>query len=206
MAPRILATAIACCSLAAIFVALRIYTRLSITRAISWDDYAALFALPFCIAHGVILSMSFRYGAGLHTWDLPMDLVEHLLMWNFIAAFMYLPSLLGYKMSILFFYLRIFNIEKAFRYCTWLVMFITFGYLFSNIWTQLYACQPIAKYWRPDIPGHCRNTSRSFYGYASLNIITDLLIFILPLPMVWRIQFSLKEKAEVSVVFILGSL
>ena len=206
MAPQIIAIAIVSCSLATIFVVLRFYTRLRITRSIGWDDYATLATLPFCILDCVFISMSTRYGAGLRTWDLPTDLEGKIQMWTFVASFFYLPSLLGYKMSILFLYLRIFKIEKVFRYCTWLVMFITFGYIFSNAWTQLFNCPPIIKYWRPDIPGHCDSSTKPPLIYGSLNIITDLLIFVLPLPMVWRMQLTLKEAIEVSVIFILGSL
>ena len=165
-----------------------------------------MITLPFCILYGLFLGISTRYGMGLHTWDLPAGLEEQLQMWIFIAACIYIVSLLGYKMSILFLYLRIFHIDKVFRYCTWTMMFITFGYLFSNLWTQIFSCQPIAKYWRPETPGHCVNWVKAFYAYGSLNFITDLLIFVLPLPMVWRLHLSLKEKIGVSMIFLLGSV
>ena len=206
MASNIVATAIVCCSLATLFVALRIYTRLRINRSIGWDDYAALITLPFCIVHGVVLSIATRYGAGLHTRDFSMNLKEQYSRWTFVSVFFYLPSLLGYKISILFLYLRIFNVDNNFRYCTWLVMFITFGYLFSNFWTQLFMCRPIIKYWKLEIPGHCISYYNADHSYGSLNFITDLMILVLPLPLIWRIQLSLKEKFEVSVIFFLGSL
>ena len=206
IAPRIIATATVCSSLATIFVALRIYTRLRINRSIGWDDYAALFALPFSIVYGILQIISTRYGAGLHTRDLPKSLVEPLTRTTFIGASVYLPSLLGYKMSILFLYLRIFSVSKVYRCCIWLVMFITFGYIFGNFWTQIFICQPIAKYWRPETPGYCRSLTAIIYAYTSLNFITDLLIFVLPLPMVWRMKLSLKEKLGVSMIFMLGSL
>ena len=206
MAPEIIATVIVCSSLATIFVAFRIYTRLCINRSTGWDDYAALIALPFCIVYSVVLTISTRHGVGLHTRDLPQGLEDQFQMWAFITGTIYLPSLLSYKMSILFLYLRIFHVSKLYRYCIWLVMFITFGYLFSNLWTQIFTCYPVAKYWRTELPGHCNFTTKPAYVYGSLNFITDLMIFVLPLPMVWRIKLSLKEKFEVSVIFMLGSL
>ena len=204
--PNIIATAVVFSSLATIFVALRIYTRLRIQRSIGWDDYAAVFALLFAIAYGVIQIISTRYGAGLHTQDLPKGLAEPILKLNFIGAEIYLLSLLGYKMSILFLYLRIFSVSRVYRCCIWLVMFITFSYIFSQFWTQAFFCQPITKYWRPETPGHCLSLVTIIDLYTSLNFITDLLIFVLPLPMVWRIQLSLQEKAGVFMIFILGSL
>ena len=206
IAPQIIATATVCSLLATIFVALRTYTRLRINRSIGWDDYAALFALPFTIAYNIIQCILTRYGAGLHTQDVPRGLIEPLMKWTFIGAGVYLPSLLGYKISILFLYLRIFSVSRVFRCCIWLVMFITSGYIFSNFWTNMFVCQPIAKYWRPQTPGHCISVATDIDVFTSLNFITDLMIFILPLPMIWRIQLSLKEKVGVFMIFILGSM
>lgn len=85
-------------------------------------------------------------------------------------------------------------------------MFIVFGYLFSNFITLLFGCSPIATYWKPSIPGHCIETIKADYGYGSLNFITDLIMFVLPLPMVWKLQLSLKQKIGISLVFMAGSV
>ena len=85
-------------------------------------------------------------------------------------------------------------------------MFIVFGYLFSNFITLLFSCSPIAKHWKPDIPGHCIETIKADYRYGSLNFITDLIMFVLPLPMVWKLQLSLKQKIGISLVFMAGSV
>ena len=206
IASRIIATAIICSSLATIFVALRIYTRLRINRSIGWDDYAALFALPFNLVYGILQIVSTRLGAGLHTRDMSKDHVQQLTRMTFIGAAVYYPSLLGYKMSILFLYLRLFSVSKVYRCCIWLAMFITCGYILSNFLTQMFMCQPIVKYWRPEIPGHCISLTTVIYLFTSLNFITDLMIFVLPLPMIWRMHLSLKDKAGVSMIFILGSV
>ena len=198
---QIIAAVFACSVLSTFFVAARIYTRSRINRAIGWDDYIALVTLPFCIACGVLLAIATRHGMGVSG-----DLGQQYQIWVFSSMCTYLLALLGYKMSILCLYLRIFDVDQLFRYCTWAVMFITFGYLFSNIWTQIFGCRPVAKTWTPDLPGHCIQTFKADYGYGSLNIITDLLIFVLPLPMVWRLQLSPRDKLGVSVIFVTGSM
>ena len=107
-------------------------------------------------------------------------------------------------MSILVLYLRLFAVNKKFKYFTWLTMFFVFGYLFSNLWTQIFGCTPRAKYWDPDIPGHCINYTKAGLAYGSMNIVSDFIIFILPLPMVWSLQLSRKEKIGVSLIFMSG--
>lgn len=142
---EIIAIVIVCCSFITIFVALRIYTKLRIIRIKNWNDYAALIVLSFCIVQSFVICIIIRYDVDLHMWNLSINFEVHFSMWLFIIDFVYLSNLLIYKMSILFLYLRIFNIEKVFRYCIWLVMFITFDYFFNNLKLQIFICQSIVK-------------------------------------------------------------
>lgn len=219
----IIVTCITCCILTTLFVSVRIYTRIVVNRSVGWDDcvyyhlpserernwYCAdlcLATYPFVITYCILTGISTQYGMGLHASAFTESLREQYQKWIFIGSFTWLFSLLGYKLSILFLYLRIFNINRTFRYCTWVVMFIVFSYLFSNFWTQLYGCHPIKKAWATSTPGHCIATNNSDYAYGSLNWISDILIFCLPLPMVWRLKLGKKERVGLCITFMLGSM
>lgn len=115
-------------------------------------------------------------------------------------------SLFGYKQTILLLYLRIFGVNRIFTRCTWVVMFIVFGYLFCDFWTQLFGCIPPAKFWNPDLPGHCFNFRAVDLAYSFINIISDFLIMLLPLPMIWRLQLKWKGKVGISLVFLSGAM
>ena len=118
----------------------------------------------------------------------------------------YLVSLIGYKLSILILYLRLFSVNKIFRYCTWSMIFFVVGYLSANLCTQIFGCMPRSKYWLPDTPGHCMNYIAAGIAYGSMNFVSDLLIFILPHPIVWRLKLSRREKAGVSFIFMSGAM
>ena len=109
-------------------------------------------------------------------------------------------------MSILVLYLRLFAVNKKFRYITWLMMFFVCGYLVSNFWTQIFGCSPRSKYWFEDTPGHCINYKAAGIAYGAMNVVSDGLIFLLPLPMVWRLKLSTKEKFGVSLIFMSGAM
>ena len=126
--------------------------------------------------------------------------------WINDADMVYLVSLLGYKFSILILYLRLFAVNKKFRYCTWATMFFVGGYLGANLVTQIFGCSPRAKYWNPEIPGHCINYTKAGLAYGSMNVTSDLLIFVLPLPIVWRLVLSRREKIGVTVIFLSGAM
>lgn len=129
-----------------------------------------------------------------------------ILQWINDADIIYLVSLLGYKMSILVLYLRLFAVNRKFRYTTWLMMFFVCGYLVSNFWTQIFGCSPRSKYWFEDTPGYCINYKAAGIAYGAMNVISDGLIFILPLPMIWRLKLSTQEKFGVSLIFMSGAM
>lgn len=126
--------------------------------------------------------------------------------WVFASSIIYLVTLLGYKFAILFLYLRLFGVSTKFRYTTWAVMFFVFGYIFCNLLTQIFGCTPVDKYWKPKILGHCIVVSNADLAYGSMNFLSDLFIFALPLPMVWRLQLSRKEKLGVTLIFMSGAV
>lgn len=101
-------------------------------------------------------------------------------------------------------YLRIFGSNKPFRYATWAVLFFVAGYLSCNIITLLFGCTPITKYWKHDEPGHCINLVQADYAYGSMNVVSDVLLFLLPLPMVWQLRLSRGDKLGLVLVFMSG--
>ena len=64
----------------------------------------------------------------------------------------------------------------------------------------------MSKAWIPDEKGHCVDTIKSDYAYGSLNFVSDLILFVLPLPMVWRLKMSGRDKVGISIIFMIGSL
>ena len=109
-------------------------------------------------------------------------------------------------MAILLLYLRIFHIERKFKYAVWAVMLVVVGYLFTNFLILLVGCNPISKYWETDTLGHCIDLKKSATVYASMNVISDFFIFVLPLPSVWQLKLTRKEKIGVSLVFMTGAV
>ncbi|KAG7001511.1 hypothetical protein G7Y79_00031g066260 [Physcia stellaris] len=205
--PAIVATCIVSPIISSFFVTVRLWTRASITRNISWDDYAASATWPFCLAFSVLVALAgTEHGFGWHAADISEHGYVVHAQWVYRTSPLYIISLLGYKFSILLLYLRLFGVSIRFRYWTWAVMFFVFGYLFSNFITQFFGCTPIIKYWNSKVPGHCIIPIRAAFSYGTMNFVSDLFIFILPLPMVWRLKLSRRQKVGVTLVFMGGAV
>ena len=80
-------------------------------------------------------------------------------------------------------------------------MFYVVAYLSCNIITEVAGCQPVAKFWNPSLPGHCINSVAADIAYGINHVISDLIIAILPLPMIWRLKLrSTRDKVELALV------
>ncbi len=205
-AHEIIVTCIVCSIFSTLFVLTRIYTRCFINRSLGWDDYIALATLPFCVAYGALIGASTQHGMGLHQVDMTPAVKEQYYLWIGISSEFYVLSLMGYRFAIMLLYLRIYGINRNFRWAVYATMFLVFGYLFSNLITEFLGCDPPQKNWRLDMPGHCIDGIKSDYAYGTLHCLSDLIIFVLPIPMIWMTKLKLREKIGIMIIFMFGSL
>ena len=65
-------------------------------------------------------------------------------------------------------------------------------------------CTPVDKYWKPELSGTCIDIYDGFLGTAIPNVITDIFLLLLPLPMLWRLYISWRSKIGLILVFFSG--
>lgn len=53
---------------------------------------------------------------------------------------------------------------------------------------------------------HCIQAEVSWSGYAIADVVTDLVLLLFPVPLVWQLQLTVSKKISVLLVFLLGSL
>lgn len=110
------------------------------------------------------------------------------------------------KCSYLFFYARVFPDERFYKALK-VTGAICIIWLVVNLCGEIFECTPVAYLWDRKIPGgHCWN----YYPYALTmsiaNILLDLTIFILPLPLIWSMHLPRGQKLMLAGVFTVGSL
>jgi hypothetical protein len=109
------------------------------------------------------------------------------------------------KISILLQYRRIFSNTK-------LRKFIIVGLAFLICWgitlTFLLplVCIPVAAFWDPTVDGFCLNSEAIWYVMAGVNVVTDFIVFSMPIPVISTLHLPPKQKALLMVVFLLGIL
>ena len=110
------------------------------------------------------------------------------------------------KLSILALYLRIFT-DKRYRISTWVLAAIISGTAVAVSLTAIFQCSPVLYAWDKSIPGgSCINVA-AFYVYCSVpNVITDIAVLLLPLPMIFKLHANQSQKVGLSIVFLLGAM
>jgi len=66
-------------------------------------------------------------------------------------------------------------------------------------------CTPFKKAWAPWVAGHCIDLKVTQLAISIPNILTDIGILCLPMPLIWRLQTNLVQKISLSIVFLSGS-
>lgn len=120
---------------------------------------------------------------------------------------MYLAIIALTKISVLFFYLRIFP-NRGFRAVAYVVMAWVgvSGAIFLLM--QIFQCIPISYSWEgwegTYGPHTCVDVNTLAFAAAGFSIAQDVVILILPLPLLARLQVSGRSKVAVMVMFSLG--
>ena len=71
----------------------------------------------------------------------------------------------------------------------------------------IFICTPVAYFWdRTIAKGHCVNLLAFWFSNASFNIVTDLMICVLPVPVLRSLQLPRKQKVMLIAVFVVGGL
>ena len=119
------------------------------------------------------------------------------------------PTIWLAKTALLLQLMHIFAPTKSGR-LYWIIHALIWGNLifYTGIFfSQVFQCVPREKIWdRPAMPGHCININAMFLVTGSVNVLSDILILVLPLWATWRLQMDLKHKAGIMAVFGTGFL
>lgn len=91
------------------------------------------------------------------------------------------------------------------RKVTWGVITIVAVYNVWGLGMYLTMCIPIEKMWDPSITGYCHPWS-VWWALTYLHIITDFMIFVIPIPVVSTMTIPKRQKAGILLVFSVGLL
>ncbi|KAL1959711.1 hypothetical protein VTO42DRAFT_1297 [Malbranchea cinnamomea] len=194
-------------TIAGTLVLLRLSSRFIILRSPYWDDLLVTLSLSMSIVLATLASIQVKYGHGRPADDLPSEVVKQNLKLLYVFIICYYTGLLFVKSSIIIQYLRIF-ISKRMRITCWVVFAAVTAYSLSTIFGAAFTCYPVRFFWDPlaSGPHTCLNQKALWFSNASLNILTDLVVLICPMPALKSLHLPKRQKIGIFLVFALGGV
>ena len=166
----------------------------------------------FAVAlEGVSISAVYHCGIGYdHTLPIMLEygMAPITLLLKLLIPLQFLWALsLGFsKISILLLYKGVFAVPLVIWTARGAIVFIAL-WVVGTILAGCLICRPFPMNWDQTIPGgHCGDQVLSFTVTGVLNLLTDVMVLVLPLPYLARLQMRLYKKVVLLGVFSIGFL
>jgi hypothetical protein len=118
----------------------------------------------------------------------------------------YGPCAFCIKASILVFIARIFGPIKRAVLFIHIILGALLAYYLPVLLLKAVICRPISKFWNPTIEGQCFNQRALILADSIISVLSDMIIFVAPLPLTLDLQMKRKKRIKVAAVFSAGGL
>lgn len=123
----------------------------------------------------------------------------------YVSIALYNTGLMAVKMTFLTQYYRVLVLRR-FRHICVIAMVVIGAWSFSQVLVGLFICTPVAGFWDASLNPRCIPTPLQWYVNAAGNILTDIAIFVMPLPVLAHLKLPKAQRVSLVGIFCLGFL
>ncbi|KAE8365929.1 hypothetical protein BDV27DRAFT_156360 [Aspergillus caelatus] len=192
--------------LSTILLAMRVFTRAVLLSKFGWDDVSIIIAWVLSLATQIACILSCVYGgAGIHMWNVTPAMFDVYQKTILAAAVIYLPALAFAKVGLIILYHRIINKQRGYKWALHIISGIICAYSIAISLALIFACNPIQRSWDSSITrGSCIDRAGLYIATAVTNIVSDLALIVVPVPLVLGLQMPRIQKVGLLGMFIVG--
>ncbi|KAF2233032.1 hypothetical protein EV356DRAFT_504513 [Viridothelium virens] len=211
---RLVDTAIAFIVIQTFFVALRAWARRFRSPSWMFADIFVPIAYLCSLAIDIVGILIVKHGAAGRHVEAVMQMKPLPLPYFFKTLYIAIPVLYCLavtfpKLALLDVYLHIF-IDRFSRYTCYITGLVIILTMVVNVPTTIRQCSPVSYLWDqyvdPDAHGHCNNIQTHFLWASFPNILTDVVMLFIPIPVLRKLQISFKTKLGIFATFLVGSI
>ncbi|KAK7189183.1 hypothetical protein DPSP01_005426 [Paraphaeosphaeria sporulosa] len=192
--------------MAGLIMFLRLFTRGLLLHKAGAEDAWISLAMILSIGLTVTIALQVQNGLGKHMQELTPAMMTDSLKAFWASVWIYNLSLTATKMSILTQYLRVFPIPR-YRVACYVVMAFVALYGLWTLLGSIFLCFPVAFFWDKTIAdGRCLNQEAIWFSNATINIVQDVVILILPIAVLKSLPIPSRQKKALIAVFGLGGV
>ena len=166
------------------------------------------FAIGMCVVNSMAAQ---DWGWDRHIWDIPMSWLPTVQKLNLSFQTLFSVSSSFTKLSLLWFCKRLLGAGSKGLYRTYyfvLVGAMTFVAVCCALFEliSIFQCRPIRAYWElePKYPHTCLNDGAVVFSASLINVITDFMCTVVPMPLIWNLKLPARQRIAVMSIFGLG--
>jgi hypothetical protein len=155
----------------------------------------------------VTIGGTIKHGLGRDLWTVEPDQITTMLLYFEIVAILYFTTLTLLKLSIIFFYIKVFSTLSAQR-LLWGTAAFTMVWGTMYVLLAVFQCQPISYFWNHwdgTHEGSCLNINAITSSNAAFSIALDFWSLGIPLWQLRGLQMHWKKKVGVAFMFVVGT-
>ncbi|KAI5804638.1 hypothetical protein DFH27DRAFT_384809 [Peziza echinospora] len=187
--PLLVSSIVGACFLAGCFITIRFYVRTKITKVLGMDDWLVLAAGVMLWTNGALGIWGGTLGMTHQAWEVPKENFPLMNKLALTVQTLYQTGALCVQLSIISLCLRIASAIALYK--------IT-GYVLAGVCTSLAIVRIVCNFYLVDI----------WYFSASIALILDVIIWCLPLPLIWSMnstaRLTTRKKLQVMATFAVG--
>jgi hypothetical protein len=145
-------------------------------------------------------------GVSLRQASLPSSTLRTWAKFLLPSSLLYTYAVTFPKLAIVAFYLSSFSDHPASKIICYVTAVTLCLNIIANTAAGLAICRPLHALWDGRIADHCFNISAWLRYGRVVNVVSDLVLLVLPVPHVFRLNLALGVKVAVVVLFLMGSL
>ncbi|KAF3761233.1 hypothetical protein M406DRAFT_221390, partial [Cryphonectria parasitica EP155] len=184
-----------------------IYLRNDRPKVEEWFIFAAL-CLTY-VSLGLQWACVTLGGTGRHITDVEaIDPNSVILTLKLIIPFeaLYGITIMLIKFGVLSFYGRMFALTSWFKLSLRITAATVFLWMASIVLETFLLCRPLAYNWDTSIEGVCGDRNAAYVIAGVMNMITDFMVLLLPVPAIWQLKMPTGQKVGLVGVFSMGVL
>lgn len=147
-------------------------------------------------------------GVGHHADTIPVATLQTWLKLSKVLEFTYTPAVMFAKLAALFLYYQLFEVSGYRRVILGIGVIIILQGVISII-LAFSICRPFRYFWTQAVDihdGSCGNVMLFYKTYSIPSLVTDVVMVILPWPILLRLQMPTTEKIGLILTFLAASL
>ncbi|KDN59729.1 putative integral membrane protein [Colletotrichum sublineola] len=181
-----------------IFFVIRAYVKFFHSSSLLPEDWTCAASYVLILLYGASVFVMAHYGEGYHAWEITKEAYREVMRWLYASSLIYNPAAYFTKVTLLLFEARVFEIhERTSRGIRIFIVALFIGYIpLQTMKTVI--CLPISSFWDPGITKpKCFNQRKLFFADLSLAILSDVVILVLPIPLLWGLHMPLWKKVKI---------